>query len=432
MALPSRVLCRWVVLCFFSLATGTAGAQDTLTLEEALELAVRRNGTVSAAYWDLEAARARVRQTRALFLPTVVPSFRYDSQRRAFDAGAFTSDGAQTFISADWRLLDAGQRQATLDATRASAEGQEMRALQVLRGVIFDVHQQYLEALRSQELERVVDAQVTRAETILAQTKALVEAEEAPRKDILQAQADFLNARVQQITIRNRTAATEANLRALIGWDPAEPMPDLEQPSPELTPEVLPPLEALVQQGLERRPDLQAQREFLEAQRFNVRRARIEQGITWNVDASYARRFTPSSEDSRVLSFLVSYPLFDGGRLREATREQEAAYRGSEAALVQTERGARAEIESAYIQVAQNAERLQAATAALEAARVNYEAAAEAFRLGAAGTDIVTVLTAQVSLVTAESGYIEAVYDYYISSAWLRLVTGQPLLGETL
>jgi outer membrane protein len=125
---------------------------------------------------------------------------------------------------------------------------------------------------------------------------------------------------------------------------------------------------------------------------------------------------------------LVTYPLFDGGRLREQAREAKLNHQAAQARLVQSERLARAEIESAYAENAQNIERLNASKQALEAAQVNYNAAIAAQREGA--NDVIQVLTAQVSLVTAESNYIEATYDYYVSDANLRLVSGRPIAGE--
>ncbi|MFX8616588.1 TolC family protein, partial [Acinetobacter baumannii] len=61
--------------------------------------------------------------------------------------------------------------------------------------MLFDVHSRYFAALRAQELLRVQDAQLKRANEILEQTKVRVQLGDAARINILQAQADALNAR---------------------------------------------------------------------------------------------------------------------------------------------------------------------------------------------------------------------------------------------
>ena len=65
---------------------------------------------------------------------------------------------------------------------------------------------------------------------------------------------------------------------------------------------------------------------------------------------------------------------------------------------------------------------------ALDAAKKNYNAAVDSQKAGA--YDLLQVLTAQVSLVTAESNQIQALYDYRISDVNLKLVTGRPIPGE--
>lgn len=413
-------------------SVGPAWAQDSLGLDDALRMARERNGDVRAALYDVQSARSRVDQARGAFFPTVTPLWRYDSSRRTGPDLSFplTSDGSQSEVSASWRILDAGQRNWSLGASRASAAAQMQIAVQSVRQVLFAVHQQYYDALRSDELHRVAQAQVSRAEKILAQTEAQVKVGDAPEKDTYQARADFLNAKVQELVARNRRSTAEAALKATIVWDRSQQLPPLEpQPQPEVFAEVA-PLETFVERGLKQRPDLQSRRYQIEAERSNASRADREAGVTWSLDATYDRSITPDTADNRFVTFLVSLPLFDGGQSRAAAREAQTSLQASKSTLSQVEREVASEIEAAHAELVQNTERVSAAQLAVEAARKNYEAAVEAQRLGAAGTNIVTVLTAQVSLVTAESNYVEAVYDYFISDVRLRVATGDPIAGE--
>jgi outer membrane protein len=120
--------------------------------------------------------------------------------------------------------------------------------------------------------------------------------------------------------------------------------------------------------------------------------------------------------------------VFDGGASRAAAREAGYNVKSAKQTLAQAERDARAQIETAFVQLRQNVERLSAAKEAYAAALENFNSASESQRLGA--STIIDVLTANVSLVTAESNQIQAVYDYYISDVQFSLVTGSRLLGE--
>jgi outer membrane protein len=407
-----------------------AWAQQPLTLDEALRLARERNGRVQAALLDVRAAQERVDQVQSTFLPTITPIYRYNSAgRRPLTGGgsSFSDDSDSGFFNVNWRLLDSGQRALSLRAARTSAEARRDIALQTLRQSLFTVHQQYLDTLRAEELQRIADAQVARTQTILEQTIARVEVGDAPRKDVLQARADALNARVQQLQARTRTTNTVASLKGTIGWDTFDPLPEL-QPIPE--PEALrpdKPLMEMINQGLLARRDLTAQRLQAESQRAQARRLRRNAGVTFGVDADFDYQVAPRAAENRSLTFLVSYPLF-GGPAGSTAREAEFSADAALAELRQAERRAQAEIEAAYQELEVNAQRMEAARLALEAARQNFAAAVDAQRLGV--SDVVEVLTAQVSLVTAESNYVEAIYDYAISNVWLRLVTGEQVPGE--
>jgi len=417
-----------LALVFGCLVGASAQTGETLSLERALELARQRNGTIRAAELDVESARQRVTQANAAFYPQITPQYQYNDIRRERDRASFAQSGDVGLIRGSWRLLDSGERDFSVRSSRRALESTRFTGRQTLRTTLFSVTQQYYDALRAQELKRVADSQVARAETILKQTQARIAVKDAAPIEELQANADFQNARVQSLNARNRVTNAAATLKASIGLDTNEPLPTLERVDQTTVAEIPSDLRVLVNEGISNRPDLLSRRRSIESQRLSQRRADREAGISFGVDLFDDYQVTPDRLNDRTFSFLLSYPLFDGGRRRAIVRELGANIQADRLALAQAERSAQAEIEAAYAEVTTNVERLNAAQIALDAARRNFEAATGSRQAGAA--DLLQVLTAQVSLVTAESNYIEAVYDTRIAEARLRLVTGRPVPGE--
>jgi outer membrane protein len=420
------------LLAILALTPLTALSQETLTLDQALKLARDSNGTVGAALRQYEIARSNVILAEANFWPTVTPTYRYVDQEQRF-SGGFTGTGRQSFnqvaVAASWLVVDGGQRSFALARAKKSYEASLASARQTVRQVLFSTIQQYYDLLRAQELLKVADAQVKRAEQTLDATRRRVEQGTAPRKDILQAEADLANARVDQISARNAVINAQAALRASIGWPSDKPLPDLVDPGPPANP--LPPtltLDEAVQKGLSQRPDLVQSRRQREAQRYSLLSAQREASLDWTLSVDFTKNFEPNSTQNRSLTFLVTYPLFDAGRARETVRQSKLQYEAAGLQLQQQERAALSEIESAYTTWDLSFQRLQAAQVALEAARENFRAASESQSEGAAS--VLDVTTAQVALVTAETNYVQAVYDYYISVVRLNLATGEPLPGE--
>lgn len=424
---------RSALVLAFGVLAGLSSGQG-LSLEEALRLARSGNGDVRAAFLNYEAAKAGARSGFSAFLPSVTPSFErgYDWTERYTGPFRGSTEGPTTSALVDvrWRLLDNGARSLAFRRLERNAEATELTALQTLRSTLFSVHTRFFDALRSQELLRVQEENLRRARSILEQTRvrALPPIEDVPRKDILQAEADFQNARVSFLGAQNRVATTEADLKAVLAWEEAR-LPGLVAPSEDGVEVLEITLDEAFARGLAARADLAGARKRIEAQQLTLESTRRDGLVQFSLDASYRRVFAEDPFQQSQLVFGASIPLFDGARSRENVRAEQLTLEALRAVLGQDERRARAEIESAFQESVQNRLRLEAARAALEAARVNFEAAVAAQREGA-GT-LIEVLTAQVSLTTAESNLVEARYDLLISDVRFRLVTGAALPGES-
>jgi outer membrane protein len=412
-------------------------AQEVLTLNDALKLAKERNGAVRTAQTQLEAAKLREKQAKGAYLPTVTPSLTWSDQKQELLTGAnnfFGNAGVQsqttTQIEARWQLLDSGQRDLSFRSARRGVEAETADATDTLRQTLFSVFQQFIEASRARELVKVQDAQVERSRKVTKQIEAQIKVGDAAAKDVFQPKADELNAVVNQLSARTRQVSNEASLKATIGWEREKSLPSLEElgaPTELREPEGL---ETLLAEGLEKRPSLVAQRRRLDSTKLLAERTRRTNGLTWSLDASYTKQFGPDNTNNRLLRFTASYPLFDGDISKSAIREAKEGVKGAEATLVQAERSVVAEIESAWREVKLNAERLGAARAAREAAQINFDRVLKSNELGAANVTVVDISQAQLTLVTAESNLIEAIYDYYLSDVRLRLAVGRPIPGE--
>ena len=415
-----------------------AHSQEPLTIEAALALGKQRNGTIQAALRDIDAAKARLAQSRAAFLPTLNLSLGYSDQRndnfRVPSNDPFRSvktAGTSASVEGEITLIDTGERALGVRSSSYALEVQRASSLQVLRNTLVDVYVRFVDALRAQELQKASQAEVARADDVLKQAEAQAKVGEIAEKDVLQPRADALNARTGLLAAQNDTTRSLAELKAGIGWEYGQPLPALaplgQMPSEEGAPDV----QGIVKEGLERRVDLQAQRKRVEQFAVAVKQAKLAYGPTLNGGYSFTRQGGSLSDSfNGVFSVFVSYPLFDGNRRKQEIRIAEANLAATKADLVQAERDAAAEIEALVYENSLDVQRIAAANLALEAARVNYDKVFRAKQLGAEGADVVALSTAQVSLVIAETNAIQAAYDYAIARVRLRLATGLPVPGE--
>lgn len=417
-----------VVLCIGLLAVACVRAQESLSLEDALRLALENNGLARAALAETDAANARLNATRASLYPNIDISS--SSTRTRIEGGGVNTDTTQrqNGFGLEWLLLDNGQRELRIRQSSRTAEATRQTTRDTLRRVLFQTARAYYEVLRRTELLQVADTAVRRAETLLEVAKAQAEVGTAPQKDVLQAEADLANARVQQIQARNALRLAETDLKRLIGWESQKPLPALTAPEAPSAVDPTLSVDALWQRARLQRPDLRDADLRLQISRLGLDAARLNSLLRLQISARGFREYEPNSRTQGSLSIIASYPLFDGGLTRANLREAEASLQSAQFRLQQTERDAYAEVESALLSVREAAERLEASKVAVAAAQRNFDAAQESLREGV-GT-IVEVLTAQLALITAETNLVQATYDAAIAALQLRIATGDPLPQE--
>jgi outer membrane protein len=431
---------RLTFTCLFVAALGAAAlGQSTLSLNEALRLGRQHNGNILAAERDVDAARAQLSKSRSEFLPSVTLSYGYSDHRvdnfQVADDNPFrtsVSKGGSLSLSTSITLLDTGERRLGVRSAQFGLQAQQAQTLQTTRATLVDVYSRYVEALRSQELERVAKAEVSRAEDVVKQADAQAKVGDIAQKDVFQPRADALNATVNFLAARNSTATAKADLKASIGWEASSELPTLEPiETPPTDDEVPLDVAAAVKMGMERRSDLVAQRRQVDQFGVALRLAKLASGPTLSADYSFTRqRGGLADSGDGNFALLLSYPLFDGGSRRQDIRIAEANLSAAKLDLVQSERDASAEIESLVHENQLDKQRIEAANLALEAAKINFDKVFEAKQLGAEGTDLVAISTAQVSLVTAETNAVQALYDYAIARVRLRLAVGVSVPGE--
>jgi outer membrane protein len=417
-----------LVLCIGLLAVAAVNAQETLSLDDALRLALQNNGLARAALAETDAADARLAAARANLYPSIDLSS--STTRTRIEGGGAIADTTQrqNGFGLEWLLLDNGQRELRIRQSSRTAEATRQSTRDTVRRVLFQTARAYYEVLRRKELLQVADTAVRRAETLLEVAKAQAEVGAAPQKDVLQAEADLANARVQQIQARNALRLAETDLKRLIGWETQKPLPELTAPDAPPTPDPALSVEQLWQRARLQRPDLRDAELRLQISRLGLDAARLNSLLRLQISARGFREYEPNSRTQGSLSIVASYPLFDGGLTRAALREAEASLQSAQFRLQQAERDAYAEVESALLSIREAFERLEASKIAVAAAQRNFDAAQESLREGV-GT-IVEVLTAQLALITAETNLVQATYDAAVAELQLRVATGERLPAE--
>ncbi|HEY3281905.1 MAG TPA: TolC family protein [Armatimonadota bacterium] len=399
-----------------------------LTLERAVEIGLQQHNSIAIAASQTEQARLRVREAKSSYYPQVAPSYQYQysltpGTRIAVGGGtvkdSFSNTSRTAVVLARQLLWDSGKREANLGQSRRNLVATQLGLGNQRQTVILSVTESYYNLLRDRELERVQEEAVRRAQTTLDSIKAQIEEGGAARSDTFQAEADLANAQVALLQARNNTDLSRASLKNAMGVVTSQPivLPEERAAPPDKQGDTL-GLERYVQQAYSDRLDVKQQQERIEAQKYSVRVARINNGLSVSADITEGYQLKPVSGEDRQLNISLSYPLFNGGQTKAILRESQAQLEQEQRTLDQIQQNIRLDVEQSYVTQEQARQRVVAAQTAVQAGQTAYDAALEKQQFGLA--TIVDVITAEAQLVNAQVSVVQAIYDYYIANARLQ------------
>lgn len=403
-----------------------------ITLEQAIEIALRNHGSIQAAEQGVLASQQRVTQARAGIRPLFTGEVGYSGSGTTDLGGLFGASqagesarfdqGLQPLLGLRYTLWDGGVTRLEVRQARTGVVGAQAQLATTRNNLEFSVAVAFLQQLRAQRLLELRQAQVELAEAQLALVDERIRVgSEAPRNRALPL-AELRNTQVEAIAAENALRVAANALRNAMGLPVGEPLRLVE---PALDTNAVPAaLQTLVEQAQRLRPEViqaEATRAIAEA---NVRLARLRTQPL--VSGVFGLNMHPNRDDRHgdyTVGAVVSMPLWDAGVSKAREREARADLESANARLEQLRKDIAAEVEEAYLNLINARQRLDASTLAVEAARESLEAANARYAVGEAQT--VELTTAQIQFFQANNSAIQALYDVFLALAQLERAIGK-------
>ncbi|MGA2326120.1 MAG: TolC family protein [Bryobacteraceae bacterium] len=362
------------MLLFWGLSAGAVEVR-TLTLREAIDLALNQNPDILLARLDQQKAEDAVRLARDPFIPKVVVG-----SGLAYSNGfPMSIEGATPSIMQARAIADVFNRPQSyrVAAAKESRRGAALDAGARQDEIVYRTAELFLEAQKGARMAGVAGAEVKSLEGVLETVRARVaEGRELPIES-RKAELNLARARYRSQVLDGNTRAAQNALGVVLGLDAAElvrPV-DTESPAPAM-PESP---DAAVKSALANSKELRALQSKLLAKGFDIRAQRAGRLPTFDLVAqygllakfnNYADFFSKFQRHNGQLGISFQLPLFSGPGIAAASAQAEA-----EAAQLRIQfRSVRRRIESdtrrAY-------EDIQQAEAARDVAQLDLDVARE-------------------------------------------------------
>ncbi len=425
-----RGLCSLMLVTQF---TGSAAAQETLTLDEAIarglqysarlaELQARQEGAVAvqtgraAAKLPIVAAQAGYTRTNHVDPYVIVQPLQ--PLRVLYPD---VPDNYRTRLDLQWPIYTSGRTGALERAAlaEANASGEDLAAARA--DLVLEITRAYWALVTARETERVLAAALRSLDAHVGDLKSRLEQGLIPPNDLLSAQAQRSREHVGSIEADATRQTAEADLRRLIGGDgPILPADTLSRSGSDT---------AVV---IGSRPERRALDQRLEAARERERAIRStgRPQIVLGGGYDYARpnpRIFPRDdrwENSWDASVNLSWTLWDGGRRAAEESEAAAAARALTSRITEFDRQVTFEIQAQRLEIASSRAAIAAAQEGIDAAVEARRVVGERYRAGViASTE---VLDAEVAVLQSELVRTRAVASLRLAEARLARASGAP------
>ena len=421
---------KWFLLAVVAVLAGLlvfparVPAQPVITLDQALDIALKKSPALAASRYAVAAAAAGVTQSKAAYYPQVSLSAGYDrtgTESTARNTDVIT-DGYTTGLYVNQQVYDFGKTPAQVERSRQSLEASSQDYNADEKTLVRDVKQAYYDILMNQQLVVVGEETVTLRQRQLDQARALYEQGLRPKIDVTQAEVQISKARLSLLNARYDLRQSVVALEKILGGPPVAGPYELAETRPELP--TLPALAALVDQALDGRPEilgLQAQVKATEAALRAVKRSAFPELSASGHYAKTGEDF-PMEDDRWQMGLSLSWPLFTGFRQSGEAAEYKAQVQRLENQFTTSKLAVTEEVTRAFLQVQAAEESVKTAEVALRQAKENLAMAEGRYNAGV--SDAIEFSDAQVLYTESRSALVQSIYTQYKAFAQLAYSVG--------
>lgn len=435
-----------ITLVFLVAANMAVMAQEsrTISLTEAVDIAIENNFQLAVAKNNLDLAGARITKEKADFLPSLSARM---SANKSF-GGQFIP-GSNQFISSVSNRLGASLSSNivvfsgfaniySLRNAQYNKKTQKQNVQWTRETIIFNTATAFLQVLLNKELLQIANENLNASLKTLNQVQIQTDVGSRPIVDLYNQQATVANNRLQ---VTNRENSLEFSRLKLVRILQIDPLKEYQFEIPEINVEEIAAgeynLQQLITVALNNRSDLQGAEYNIQSIKYQLELSESNYWPTLSFGASMSSgynyvegagflSFSDQFFEGNVrksLGFNLSIPIFNNLSTRTNVQAAKINFKNAKLNLEDTRLQVIQEVKQAYSDYQAILERLQATEAALKAARKAYEAQQARYEVGA-GT-LIELSQTNAQFVEAKSNRAQAVYSYIFQKRLLDYYIGK-------
>lgn len=433
-----------LVLAFF---TGTSMAQEQLTKEKAVQIALENNLERRMAGQDVRMAGEGVARAVSAFGPTLTLEagiYRYDDQpsmtqlnqglvqlNNALSAITYGRISTQTMPSDSRTYYGAGLKVVQplyagrkLTASRRLALANLDNAKKDMNSSDNDLalaaKKAYYTVILTRQISMAMDEAVESMGAHTKEAKAYHDQRLVPKLDLLRAQEKLAGLKQKQLYAYNNSALAMTSLNYVLGVDMDTKFTFDNDPG---YPPLMETLDTCINTALERRPEIGAIDAGIKMAQERIIIAQSGRLPTLAL-VGEVHKYQPENEDpSAQVGIVASIDLYDNGRVKHKVAQARIQLEKARTTGKHIKRGIRLQVEQAFANSQVACKSIDVANKSMDTAKEALDAARTRYRVGLSTS--LERLDAELSLTQAKTNYIHAASMYNIAISELERAMGK-------
>lgn len=401
-----------------------------LTITDAEAIALKNNPQITVSRLNALASHEVVRETRSNLLPTANISLTGVDANEGSRIGAgglnnpvlYDRGAAGTTFSQ--LITDFGRSSNLLASSKFREKAENESAQATAQQISVAVDDAFYAALQSFALLRVAEETVNTRQLVVDRVQALASAKLKSDLDLSFAKVDLSQAKLLQLEAQNNYNAALASLAAILGYPNLQNFELVDEPSPMNAPP--PDVNALIQDAIQKRPDLSALRyNYQAAQKYTYAERDLSRPTVSALGVIGSVPFDTGHLEPwyGAVGVNVNIPVFNGFLFSARAHEAQLQAQAADQRRRDLENGIARDVRTAWLDLNRTYQRLDVTKQLLDQASLALDLAQTRYNLGL-GT-IVEFTQAELARTEAEISNTSARYQYKYAQARLRYEMGE-------
>ncbi len=410
---------------------GSVEKNIDMTLDKCIELALGNNPQINAAFHDILASDARIKQVWSNYFPQVSWQTGYTRIKQLQLSDALGKNLTFNYfilgqVTLQQMLYDFGVTQNQATIKRLDYEAYKTTLGATINDVIYQTKDAYYNLLYAFENKRVAEDTVKKFEMFYNQAKAFYEIGMNPKVDVTIAEVNLSNAKLQLIQADNAVNLAVAKLNNVMGV----PFIDKYNVQERLKYQ---PVDVTFNQSVEiardARPELKLAELKVESANQTLKLVKKSYFPTLSIEGQYqvgGKSWT--SNYGYNLGGYLNFPTVNGMLIKNEIQEARYLYDKEIANAKNTQNQIYLEIQNAYLMLEEKKNQMPVAMLGVKQAKENYELSYGRYRVGEANPT--ELKDAQINYQQAQLSYYNALYQYNSAKAALEKAIGKNLVSN--